>query len=75
MSRKEAPCLYCGESFGFISGTHFKREDHFGDSNAFKQYKAWVAEEYDIDSDHELFHTPGALTRAEGFEQYEHLFE
>lgn len=75
MAQQEATCLYCGESYEFLSGTHFKRDDHFGGSNAFKRYKDWLAGEYDIDSEHEVFHTSGALTRGKDFEQYEHLFE
>lgn len=75
MSRHKAPCLYCGESYEFIAGVHFKREDHFGGSNAFQRYKTWVAEEYDIDPSHEVFSTPGALTRPKDFTKYDHLFE
>lgn len=75
MAKQEVPCLYCSESFEFVSGTHLKRQDHFSDSNAFERYKKWVADEYDIDRSHEVFHTPGALTRPEDFERYEHLFK
>lgn len=75
MIKKEARCLYCNETFEFVAGVHFKRQDHFGDSNAFEQYKEWVAEEHNLDPTHDVFHTPGALTRPEDFEKYEHLFK
>jgi|AntDeeMetagen134_2_1112570.scaffolds.fasta_scaffold02471_2 DICT domain-containing protein len=73
VTRKEAPCLYCHESYEFVAGMHFKK--HFSGSNAFDRYKEWVAEEYGIDPDHEVFHTSGALTKPEDFEEYEHLFD
>jgi len=74
MTRKEAPCLYCGESFEFVAGVHFNRDDHFGDAAGFESYKDWVAKEHDLDRNHEVFHTPGALTRPADFEKYEQLF-
>ncbi|MFC6953542.1 hypothetical protein [Halorubellus litoreus] len=73
MAQKEAPCLYCDETFVFVAAAHL--ETHFGDSNAFNRYKEWLADEHGIDSNHEVFHTPGALTRAEDFEDYKHLFD
>lgn len=72
MTRTEVPCLYCHETYEFLAGRHL--QTHFGDSNAFDRYKEWVADEYDVDPDHEVFRTPGALTRPTDFEEYEQLF-
>lgn len=72
MGRKEAPCLFCEETFEFVAGSHLK--SHFDGPDAFESYKEWVAEEHKIDPAHEVFSTPGALTRPEDFETYEHLF-
>lgn len=74
MPRSVVPCLYCGAPFVFLTGKHLRREDHFDGDDVFDRYKEWVAEEHDIDPDHEVFETPGALTRPEHFEEYEHLF-
>jgi|AntRauTorcE11898_2_1112593.scaffolds.fasta_scaffold190023_1 hypothetical protein len=72
MTRSEAPCLYCEETFEFLSGMHLKT--HFDGANSFERYKEWVAQEHGIDPSHEVFETPGALTRGEDFEEYAHLF-
>lgn len=75
MTRNHVPCLYCGESFEFLTGGHLQRGDHFGDGDGFNRYKAWLVDEHDIDPDHEVFRTPGALTRPTDFTQYEALFQ
>lgn len=72
---KKIECLYCREPHDFLAGTHFKREDHFDSpQGAFDRFKDWVAEEYDLDRDHEVFRTPGALTSPDGFDEFKHLF-
>jgi len=73
MSDKEVPCLYCGKTYEFVTSGHLKT--HFDDSNAFEEYKDWVANEYDLDRSHDLFHTPGALTRPVDFSENKHLFK
>lgn len=74
MAEKKARCLYCNNAYEFIAGSHLRRDDHFGDSNAFEQYKQWVANEFGLPFEHEVFDTPGALTRPNDFARYEHLF-
>ncbi|WP_435317114.1 hypothetical protein [Haloarchaeobius sp. TZWSO28] len=73
MAKKEGPCFYCHETFEFVASAHLKT--HFGDSNAFEEYKDWLSEEHGVDRDHEVFHTPGALTRPEDIEKYKDLFK
>lgn len=76
MAGSKIRCLYCDEPHDFLSGSHFKREDHFGpQDDAFEQFKAWVAEKYHLNQNHEVLQTPGALTRPETHEKYTHLFE
>ena len=58
-----------------MAGTHLQRDDYFGDSDALARYKEWIAEEHGLANGHEVFHTPGALTRPEDFELYEDLFK
>lgn len=74
MASKEIHCLCCKEPYDFVSGKHIKT--HFGNrEDSFEAFKDWVAETYDLDRTHEVFHTPGALTRPETHEKYKHLFK
>lgn len=74
MTSTKIRCLYCDEPYDFISGTHIKT--HFGDvENSFERFKDWVAQTYDLDRDHEVFQTPGALTRRDTHREYKHLFD
>ena len=69
-------CLYCDEPHDFLPGKHFRREDHFESRDgAFERFKDWVADEYDLDRDHDVFQTPGALTSPDGFDQFRDLFQ
>ncbi|WP_435345122.1 hypothetical protein [Haloarchaeobius sp. HRN-SO-5] len=64
------PCLYCGEFHRFLSGSHFKREDHFGEREAaFSKYKQWVADTYDIDPQDPILTEPGELTGVHKWKQ------
>lgn len=66
----ELPCLYCGAWYEFLSGGHFKRQDHFGDRpDAFEKYKAWVGETHDVESDDPILTTPSELTTPAGWQK------
>ena len=73
MGTKQASCLYCGETYEFVTSGHLKT--HFGDTNAFEKYKDWVANEHDLDRSHDVFHTRGALTKPADFNENKHLFK
>jgi len=73
MVSKKIRCLYCKEPYDFVSGSHLNT--HFGDrDNSFESFKDWVAETHNLDRDHEVFHTPGALTQPETHKTYKHQF-
>jgi hypothetical protein len=79
MAHKYVPCLVCDPELRrkpkleFLHPIHHQThapslpQDH-------ESYLNWVAEEYELDLDHEVFEA-GGLTKPKVFSEFEHLFE
>lgn len=75
------PCLLCdpqmrGEPcLEFINGGGHLKAHSASEPRKLDKYQEWVAEEYDLDPDHEVFQNPRALTGKTRFWEYAHLFK
>ena len=75
------PCLLCdpemrGEPpLEFINGGGHLTVHSATEPKKLDEYKDWVAEEYELDLDHEVFQNPRALTGKNRFWEYAHLFK